>query len=70
VLDDLPEMYDLAESLGLRPLLRDQPYNLSFVAGRDNRVISCFHAQRVLLERIRHYEKEWTSADVRISSGS
>lgn len=26
-LDDLPEMYDQAESLGLRPWLRDQPYN-------------------------------------------
>lgn len=27
VLDDLPEMYDQATSLGIMPWLRDQPYN-------------------------------------------
>lgn len=27
VLDDLPEMYDQADSLGLHPILRSQPYN-------------------------------------------
>lgn len=27
VVDDLPEMYDQAEKLGMQPVLRDQPYN-------------------------------------------
>ncbi|QHB37484.1 phosphatase [Mycobacterium phage Leopard] len=34
VLDDLPEMYEQAESLGLEPILRDQPYNRHVVFNR------------------------------------
>lgn len=34
VLDDLPEMYEQAEQLGLDPILRDQPYNRHITVNR------------------------------------
>jgi hypothetical protein len=54
VLDDLPEMYDQAESLGLNPILRDQPYNRHVTA---TRVTNLNLAGILLLGRINEWKK-------------
>lgn len=53
VLDDLPEMYQQAESLGLRPILRDQPYNRHITA---NRVKEMWAAQELIAGRIARWK--------------
>lgn len=55
VLDDLPEMYEQALSLGLEPILRDQPYNRHITADRTK---DLHLAGLRLCGRIREYKRK------------
>ncbi|ABD58475.1 hypothetical protein SEA_CHILL_65 [Mycobacterium phage Chill] len=55
VLDDLSEMYEQAEMLGLNPILRDQPYNRHITA---NRIRHLYLAQISFLARIEVYKEK------------
>ncbi len=52
VLDDLPEMIEQANGLGLWTILRDQPYNKHIIA---NRTSDLYHAY----DRIRGRLNDW-----------
>lgn len=60
VLDDLPEMYDQAGDLGLRPFLRSQPYNEHF--RYVDRVRGLCEASVELSKRLTQYEQNTDAA--------
>lgn len=56
VLDDLPEMYDQASELGLRPIIRSQPYNArQRYIERANTLTA---ASLLLHQRVTEYEEK------------
>jgi hypothetical protein len=61
VLDDLPEMLDAAESVGIpatRLYLRDQPYNRSYPRPPDwNRVMTMVAAEICIMQAVRDYKR-------------
>lgn len=59
VLDDLPEMYDQAASLGLNPLLRDQPYN------RHRPFVNRVRTLEAAYETLSHQLKVWKERNAR-----
>lgn len=56
VLEDLPEMYAQAEELGLRPILRRQPYNEHLVGAGAVWVTDLYQAEAMLSLRVEEYE--------------
>ena len=56
VLDDLPEMYEQADKLGLRPILRDQPYNRHFEYA--NRVKVLAFAEVSFVNRVKLWRED------------
>jgi hypothetical protein len=57
VLEDLPEQWDMAQTLGIQPIQFGTRYNSAKVAIREPRVVGCQEAQEMLLGKVGEWYK-------------